>query len=102
VQIVLALTDKERWDIIDRLAEIPKLTNDLSVKSGKIDPKSKSANRVTDERDTMQLFKKQGGKTIENEKFMKVYGTEQMKQYDPEKATFYDKKGYKDTRKDKV
>ena len=67
-----------------------------------MNPHSKTANRVTDQRDTMQLWHKRNGKITENKDFMKVYGTEQMKQYDPERAKFYDKKGYKDTREDKT
>jgi len=68
----------------------------------KINPQSRSANQVSDKRDTLQTWKKVDGKIVENKDFMKVYGTEQMKQYDPERARFYDKKGYKDTRSDKV
>jgi len=79
------VSDEEQKDI-ERLYGEPK-------KMEKRAPRSKTANNH-DTRDTMQPFKKMDGKLVENKAFMEVHGTEQLHNYDKEKAEWYEKKGY--------
>jgi len=67
-------------------------------KMEKRNPRSKRANQ-TDNKDTLQPLKKIDGKVVENKDFMEVYGTEGLNAYDPEKARFYEKKGYSKTKR---
>ena len=61
------------------------------------DPRSKRINQPRDSKDTLQPFKKVDGKVVENKKFMEAYGTDPIKEHDPEKARYYTKKGYDKT-----
>lgn len=54
-------------------------------------PYRKETQKIGKEKDTLQPYKKgAGGKPVLNEKFIGAYGTKEIKNYDPEAATYYD------------
>ena len=78
--------------VCDRPKELPKREYG---KMEKRSPRSKSANQH-DAIDTMQPWKKQDGKVVENDKFYQYYGGDRADDKainpDPERATFMKKK----------